>query len=1409
MYYKTHDVSETESDDSEDFLTTELKKLIECDGQQKQKNVLNGYIKPPKFRPSVVHRAFKKKVTSTPLAVKGINNCSASDPSLSPIRNNESVASGSKKKDNFIPESQTAIRTRKSGQSTDSLNNTYLKNNECDTDINHDKSKSNNKIIINEDKDNFVNSKNNVPIETPTQDDKKSGSSRFSKRSSNNNLSNNLLDNGKTSEVTNDNKSTTPKKTSIGTRKSIGNSLHDSKTNKVRNASPEKDDVEHLSSDHATQKKQSNNDITNKNASPKRTSINTSKSNRNSLPDNNLVGTSPVTEVEKTSSPDYSLRTRHSSNLISKNPSLVTTPTLQKNKESFDAILKKISTPNQKNSLSSTHKSRYSLRSLTPQNDKLNFNKTPDNNKRNTVSGGSAKNTVGKSTGKSLLPVPISRDIKSKSWDRKSIEHPSQLQNKDGEYVENNNNNKQRSKSVDFIEKNVQPNRKEISQTAIDNVELHTNREGSIDTTEIINKQTPPVPKPRNKKNVEVGTNTDDIHVSKSNQVDAATNRTFSSCSSDSVNKQKRLAKFIDKLVEKKLSTTESSPSNSKTVLNRSVQTSYRKSISLNKPSNCLQEQPINREMQTQTSYKDAPNRNNSSDGTISNYTGLIEYCADVNLYDSLKPADIVDRFSSSTYDYALLENSNKPWRVDENLNLPTRSSIHLSFIKSSSCIEAQKEAIKRLKRYSKAPPKERKSSTSKQIDSDESLIEFSDCSDQGVDKTLMNPVKTAKSTEDDNESLGSSFRLHVRANSVEKIVESSSVAEDVPIEDEPIKDVPNDQLIETAITNISIAEKHVSNDPVSEWVANVNSEFRNTEDESESCFFENGLCPTHSPRKALFQDETKNSKKKKKNLCVMLDRVDTLTHNNKENGRPDKISDQFADLATRLDATEKDDHNKKIEDKSDGLFKVPMTKKAPRSDRSKKSKKSTLAPPEPLIDTTCEGDITGLRRSSRTRRAPSRKYFPVIILNDVSKSEQKFWTGLVCDSKYENYSTITTSSSIIKTNMKRNQRQATSGNGRKSVQFSIHEKDIDHHKKSINKRKSKKKESVDGSLDKSKPKKKRGKYSVANDPAEATSTVPNDQKTNELEQPEIPNNEMEQPEILNNFHNDHQFGAEEELNQPPATPVHNASIANKSPPNNNTKTRKYRSKTFLANDVAETNTSMGNYSQSNEREQAAISDTQVDTNKKPKQLAVVNEREMNHDSYQYSKTANSSKYISSDSGRSTLMKSSIDENIKTGRICKGTRKRKVARSVQNRPKSLANKVDEVAKDTNNVDGIDGKYIEVYSESGIHKLKYSEENPKFNQHCDNLKYSDPLDHINGASMVHLEIPPGEIKRKHTNKKHNLFYVVIEGRGRVFVQDEVCGLKKKSGFLIPTGLCYSIVNDSSDETLSLTCVKMPI
>ncbi|XP_056639180.1 MATH and LRR domain-containing protein PFE0570w-like isoform X2 [Diorhabda sublineata] len=1333
-----YDVSESESDDSVNVLAAELKKLIECDVRQNQKNLLNVEIKPPKLRPSVVHRAFKKNVTSTPLVAKGYKHFFASDSSLSPIRSNETRVSN----------------LRKSGNSY-SINSINSKKDEFDADLNHDNSKENSKTIISNHKNN-INSRNNVTPEVCRQDYKKplvtSSSLKFLKKSAlkntNNKFSNNALDNGEISEVINKSKTI--------------RSLRSTSENKETYTTP-KTDEERSSSKCSTGRKDSHNNI-NKHVSPKITSINTSKkTNRNSSSDNKMChsdSSSSEREALKSPSRNHSSRKISSSHVtIFKKPS-ITIPNSQKNIENFDTSVIKNVTPNMskdENSLLGIHKSRSSLRRVSLRKKNLNSDKTPDNDKTKTTRD-LVKNVFSKGTGKSLLPVPISRYMESTSNDRKITRHRLQSQKilqENKEYVERNN--KMRSKSVDFIHTiNLKPKIKQLSKTAIenrtsDNIEAHTNREASGNQMETVNKIKPPVPKPRNKKT----TTTNDIHVSKPGQV-------------NTVNKPERLSKFIDKLISRRM--TESSSSNPKPVLSRSVQTSYRRS-SVNKYLNPLQEQPNHQEIQTQTSYKYAPIENDSSDSSISNYTRLIEECAQgVNLFDSLKPEG---RFSSSIDDYAFLDNSKKPWRLDETLNLPTRSSIHLSFIKNSKSIKADKEAKKQLRQYS-ALPNVTQHSIPKQIDSDESCV--SNCSDQGIDKTVVNAIETAENIEDDNESLNSCFLPHSITNSLKKTGQPTPVVEDVPIEDVPIENVPNDQGITTAISHTSIAEKHLSNDPVREWVANVNNQYRNSDDESECCFYENGPTPIHSTQKtqlpkkntiskvakALFQTETENFEKDKY-LHVILNRIDASTHN-KENDRTGNIPNQFTELGTRLNSIVEGDNIEKIGD--DNVFKVPLMERVPQSKKKKNNRKSTPAFQEASIESN-GGDITGLRRSTRTRRQPSRKFVPLIIINNLSQKDKKFLSGLVCDSSI---STLTTSS-ILQSNHKGEHSRRTKVDGRASSKekmrtrscnrvSSTPEKDINHSNKHNRKNK---KSSANGSLDTKAKKKKQ---------------------------------------------DDYPGGTEPEVNQTQPTPVHNTTVNTTEPTENNTGQRQNGINRSLANDLAETNPSMMHYSQIIERDETTISDSRVNINKEAERLEIIpNHGEINHDSHQYSKPSNPSKCISSDSGRSTLLRSSMDENIKTGRISKTKIKRKVG--PKKRTKSLVKEAENVTNDTNDIDGIDEKYIEVHSETGAHKLKYIEQNPRFNQRCDNLKYSDPLDHTNGASMVYVEIPPGEIKKKHTNKKNNLFYCVIEGCGRVFLQDEVTGIKKKSRFIIPTGLCYSIINDSSSESLLLACVKMPV
>ncbi|CAH1100555.1 unnamed protein product [Psylliodes chrysocephalus] len=120
---------------------------------------------------------------------------------------------------------------------------------------------------------------------------------------------------------------------------------------------------------------------------------------------------------------------------------------------------------------------------------------------------------------------------------------------------------------------------------------------------------------------------------------------------------------------------------------------------------------------------------------------------------------------------------------------------------------------------------------------------------------------------------------------------------------------------------------------------------------------------------------------------------------------------------------------------------------------------------------------------------------------------------------------------------------------------------------------------------------------------------------------------------------------------------------------------------------------------------------------------------------------------------------------------------------------------------------IEDEYIELTVNKVLNRLKFVEKTPNFAEMADNLIYSDSLDYGSGKSLIYLEIPPCRHKSPHISKNHDVFYVVIEGHGRIIVTRKYSKIEKLSRFFVPKGVSYLIHNDSKTENMLLVCFRV--
>ncbi|KAG5881592.1 hypothetical protein JTB14_031066 [Gonioctena quinquepunctata] len=110
------------------------------------------------------------------------------------------------------------------------------------------------------------------------------------------------------------------------------------------------------------------------------------------------------------------------------------------------------------------------------------------------------------------------------------------------------------------------------------------------------------------------------------------------------------------------------------------------------------------------------------------------------------------------------------------------------------------------------------------------------------------------------------------------------------------------------------------------------------------------------------------------------------------------------------------------------------------------------------------------------------------------------------------------------------------------------------------------------------------------------------------------------------------------------------------------------------------------------------------------------------------------------------------------------------------------------------------------SEYEIVKQKYLGNNYQFQICQDDFSISNFIRINNGATMGYLQLPAKGMKPLHLTKKHTLCYIVMEGEGRIQIDNDILRVGKTDNFTIPLGSEYAIMNDSSDAMI-LACIKL--
>ncbi|XP_018562823.1 uncharacterized protein LOC108904669 isoform X2 [Anoplophora glabripennis] len=219
-------------------------------------------------------------------------------------------------------------------------------------------------------------------------------------------------------------------------------------------------------------------------------------------------------------------------------------------------------------------------------------------------------------------------------------------------------------------------------------------------------------------------------------------------------------------------------------------------------------------------------------------------------------------------------------------------------------------------------------------------------------------------------------------------------------------------------------------------------------------------------------------------------------------------------------------------------------------------------------------------------------------------------------------------------------------------------------------------------------------------------------------------------------------------------------------------------------------------------------------------------------------------KVVEKDSGRSTMLKSTSFEESNawisrplTGRITKNYKKNSnvctkiskvLSRSMNiSREQEIVNDnqlitVDSFSVANNDADirsrgtsisqlrQSDNQYINLFTNGNLVSMKFIENVPKYKLVKDNLMVSDLVrNEKDGGTMGYLKVPPHGQKSLHIARKFALFYFVIDGEGFIQVHNKSTKVCKLSFFIVPLGIEYTIINTSKENPLVLGFVKMPV